>query len=216
MNNKLLIQAYKKIDYAEGDFLGKLFVQINPESYKLNKSVQFAENEKIGNAAHTPGFKEFKPSSLSFDIIFDGTGVIPTWGKTVTERIEELDNLVYRMVGDTREPAYVKIDWGELSFNGRLNKSDYSYTLFTPNGAPLRAKVSLTFTEALSVEEEQKIKQQAEAKGEYKTFKENDSLLALCKEKYKSSNYAALIANLNNLDGFRDIKAGTKIWFPDE
>ncbi len=214
MNNKLLIQAFKNIGYAEGDLLGELYVQINPESYKLNKAVQFAPRDKMGKVAQTPGFKHFSPSTLSFDVIFDGTGIIPTGGKTVAERIDELDNLIYQMVGDTREPAYVKIGWGKLTFNGRLNKSDYAYTLFKPDGAPLRAKVSLTFTDALSVEEEQELKKQKQAEGEYKTFNEGDSLLTMCAEKYGSSNFAALIANINGLDGFRDIKAGTKIWFP--
>lgn len=213
MNNKLLIQAFKSIDYAPGDLLDELSVQINPESYKLNKGVHFASRNKIGNTAHTPGFKHFAPSTLSFDVIFDGTGIIPTGGKTVTQRIEELDSLLYQILSDTREPAYVKIGWGEFTFFGRMNKADYSYTLFQPDGAPLRAKVSLSFTSVLSEEEEQQ-KKKHKPEGEYKTFKEGDSLLVMCEEKYGSSNFAALIANINSLDGFRNIKAGTKIWFP--
>lgn len=214
MNNKLRIEAFKTIDFAESDKLGELYVQINPESYKLDKEVQFAPRDKLGELAQTPGFKRHSPSSLSFDVIFDGTGIIPTANKTVFERIEELDNLIYQMVGETREPAYATISWGKLSFNGRLKKADYSYSLFKPDGSPLRAKVSLSFTDAQSVEEEQAIKNQKEAQGEYKTFKEGDSLLKMCEDKYGSSNFAGLIANLNGLDGFRDIKAGTQIWFP--
>lgn len=214
MNHKLQIQAFKTIGYAESDKLGELYVQINPESYKLDKAVQFAPRDKLGNVAHTPGFKRFSPSTLSFDVIFDGTGIIPTGGKTVAERIDELDNLIYQMVGETREPAYVKIAWGKLTFQGRLNKADYAYSLFKPDGSPLRAKISLTFTDALSVEEEQAIKAQKQAQGEYKTFKEGDSLAKMCKDKYGSSSFAGLIANLNSLDSLRDIKAGTQIWFP--
>lgn len=214
MNHKLQIQAYKDIDYSESGKLGELYVQINPESYKLDKAVQFAPRDKLGNIAHTPGFKRFAPSTLSFDVLFDGTGVIPTGGKTVAQRIEELDNLIYQMVGETREPAYVKIAWGKLAFQGRLNKADYSYSLFKPDGSPLRAKISLTFTDAQSVEEEQAIKNQKAAQGEYKTFKEGDSLTKMCEDKYGNSSYTSLIANLNSLDSIRDIKPGTKIWFP--
>lgn len=214
MNNKLLIEAYKNIHYEEKDKLGELMVQINPESYKLNKSVLFAPREKVANVAQTPGFKKFSPSTLSFDVIFDGTGVIPTGGKTVNERIDELDNLIYQMVGETREPGYVVIAWGTFSFYGRLSKADYSYTLFKPNGSPLRAKISLSFTDALSVEEEQALKAEKAAQGEYKVVTEGKTLPDMCQEVYGNANYAGLIATINGLDGFRNLQAGTKIWFP--
>lgn len=214
MNNKLLIKAYKNINYQDKDKLGEMTLQINPESYKLGKGVLFAPRKKVGNAAQTPGFKRFSPSTLSFDVIFDGTGVIPTLGKTVNDRINELEELIYYMVGVTREPSYVIIGWGTFTFYGRLNKADYSYTLFKPNGDPLRAKISLSFTDALSVEEEQAIKEQKATQGEYKEIKEDQTLPDLCLEVYGHSNYAGLIASINGLDGFRDVKPGTKIWFP--
>lgn len=212
MNNKLLIEGYKEIGYTTK--LGYLYLQINPESYKLTKSVKFAPREKTGNAAQTPAFNKYSPSSLSFEVIFDSTGIIPTSGKTVEERIEELEELIYQMNGDTREPAYVKIGWGNFIFNGRLDKADYSYTLFKPNGAPLRVKIGLSFTDARSVEEEQAIKAQKAAEGEYKVLKEGDTLPKMCKDKYGSEAVAGIIANLNSLTSFRDIKPGTSIWFP--
>lgn len=214
MNNKLLIKAYKNIKYEESDKLGELTVQINPESYKLGKSVLFAPREKVANAAQTPGFKRYSPSTLSFDVIFDGTGVIPTGGKSVNDRIKALDGLIYLMVGATREPSYVIIAWGDFNFYGRLSKADYAYTLFKPNGAPLRAKVSLSFTDALSVEEEQALKAQKAAQGEYKIVTADQTLPEMCQEVYNNAGYAGLIANINGLDGFRDLKPGTQIWFP--
>lgn len=214
MNNKLLIKAYKNIKYQESDKLGELTVQINPESYKLGKSVLFAPREKVANAAQTPGFKKYSPSTLSFDVIFDGTGVIPTGGKSVNDRIDELDNLLYQMVGATREPGYVIIAWGDFTFHGRLNKADYAYTLFKPNGAPLRAKVSLSFTDALSVEEEQALKAQKAQQGQYKIVTADKTLPEMCQDVYGNAGYAGLIANINGLDGFRDLKPGTQIWFP--
>lgn len=214
MNNKLLIKAYKNIKYQESDKLGELTVQINPESYKLGKSVLFAPREKVANAAQTPGFKKYSPSTLSFDVIFDGTGVIPTGGKSVNDRIDQLDNLIYQMVGATREPGYVIIAWGDFTFHGRLSKADYAYTLFKPNGAPLRAKVSLSFTDALSVEEEQALKAQKAQQGQYKIVTADKTLPEMCQDVYGNAGYAGLIANINGLDGFRDLKPGTQIWFP--
>lgn len=214
MNNKLLIRIYKNIHYKEKEKLSELMVQINPESYKLSKSIQYAPREKVANAAQTPGFKKLNPSSLSFDVIFDGTGVIPTGGKTVKERIDQLENLLYLTEGETREPGYAEIAWGTFTFHGRLNKIDYSYTLFKPDGSPLRAKVSLAFTDALSVEEEQALKAEKAAQGQYKVVVEGQTLPDMCKDVYNDPNFAGVIATINGLDGFRNLKAGTKIWFP--
>ena len=35
MNQKLIIEAYKSIEYKGGEKLGSITVQINPDSYKL-------------------------------------------------------------------------------------------------------------------------------------------------------------------------------------
>lgn len=212
MNNKLLIEGYKEIGCSTK--LGSLDLQINPESYKLNKSVKFAPRKKLGNAAQEPGFSRYFPSNLSFDVLFDATGVIPTGGKSVDDRISELEELVYTMNGESREPSYVKITWGTFIFNGRLDRADYSYTLFKPNGMPLRAKVGLSFTDSQSVEEEQAIREQSVAEGEYKTVLEGDTLPQMCKDKYGSESVASLIANINNLTSFRNIQPGTQLWFP--
>jgi len=92
MNQKLIIEAYKSIEYKGGEKLGNITVQINPDSYKLSKSTSYKKDESIKEDKQLPEYKHTNPSTLSFDIHFDGTGIIPTGKKTVTERIKDLEN----------------------------------------------------------------------------------------------------------------------------
>ena len=86
--------------------------------------------------------------------------------------------------------------------------------IFSPNGNPLRAKGSLSLTEAISSRETQAKKKNQKAEGKFVTFKQGDSLIGLCAKEYKNSGYAPMIASINNLISFRDIKPGTQLWFP--
>lgn len=193
MNQKLIIEAYKSIEYKGGEKLGSITVQINPDSYKLSKSTSYKKDESIKEDKQLPEYKHTNPSTLSFDIHFDGTGIIPTGKKTVAERIKDLENII---------------------FKGRLTSLNWDYTLFSPNGNPLRAKGSLSLTEAISSRETQAKKKNQKAEGKFVTFKQGDSLIGLCAKEYKNSGYAPMIASINNLISFRDIKPGTQLWFP--
>ena len=95
MNQKLIIEAYKSIEYKGGEKLGNITVQINPDSYKLSKSTSYKKDESIKEDKQLPEYKHTNPSTLSFDIHFDGTGIIPTGKKTVTERIKDLENIIF-------------------------------------------------------------------------------------------------------------------------
>lgn len=81
MNQKLIIEAYKSIEYKGGEKLGNITVQINPDSYKLSKSTSYKKDESIKEDKQLPEYKHTNPSILSFDIHFDGTGIIPTGKK---------------------------------------------------------------------------------------------------------------------------------------
>ena len=164
MNQKLIIEAYKSIEYKGGEKLGSITVQINPDSYKLSKSTSYKKDESIKEDKQLPEYKHTNPSTLSFDIHFDGTGIIPTGKKTVTERIKDLENIIFLPSAeiDPPSPCFLKVIWGSLIFKGRLTSLNWDYTLFSPNGNPLRAKGSLSLTEAISSRETQ-----AKKKGNY-------------------------------------------------
>lgn len=224
MNKKLTIEAYKSIQFDPGDKLGELTLQINPEKYSLNRSITYATEQKDNSNALQPVYTKTKPSTLSFEALFDGTGIIPTGGKKVKDRIKELENLVYLGNTDVNknpkankpvpQPCYLKVIWGSLSFQGRLSSLNWTYSLFAPSGEPIRAKANLSLTEAIATLEIQDKIESEKPQGKNIIFCKGDSLTGLCAKEYKNAGYAAMIASINNLVSFRDIKPGTLLWFP--
>ena len=80
---KMIIQAYQPP--AQGSTVRTLSkvpadtyaVQINPESYSINHNVNYQRSEAMGTSDSNPKLANMSPTSMSFTIIFDGTGVVP-------------------------------------------------------------------------------------------------------------------------------------------
>lgn len=64
MNQKLIIEAYKSIEYKGGEKLGNITVQINPDSYKLSRSTSYKKDKSIKEDKQLPEYKHTNPSTL--------------------------------------------------------------------------------------------------------------------------------------------------------
>ena len=105
--------------------------------------------------------------------------------------------------------------WGDLIFYGRLTSQKVENTLFKPQGDSLRASVSLSFESFISNEEEAKQANKSSPDLSHGViFKQGDTLPLLCYKIYKDASYYAKVARANNIINFRQIKSGTRIWFP--
>lgn len=114
---------------------------INPATYSLSTEFCFTEENKL--------LQEL-PDKLELPaLILDGTGVVPTGDgqpRTVPEQLAALRKVVTVSAdSDYRTRPIVRVSWGTLQFRGRVKKMDVTYTLFAPNGVPLRATVKLGF-----------------------------------------------------------------------
>jgi nucleoid-associated protein YgaU len=96
-----------------------------------------------------------------------------------------------------------------------MTKLKLSYTLFKPDGTPLRATAKASFTEFTNkvklAKEETKSSPDL---SHVRIVKAGDTLPLLCDEIYGSSDYCPQVAHSNNLAGFRNIQEGTLLIFP--
>jgi nucleoid-associated protein YgaU len=89
------------------------------------------------------------------------------------------------------------------------------YTLFHPDGAPLRAKVALSFVEAVTeTMEAVEANRSSPDMTHMVMVREGDTLPLLCHRIYNDAARYLEIARLNNLDGFRSLMPGTLLRFP--
>lgn len=197
-------------------------VMLNPTSINHDHSISYDSNcdgqRAIGALAPRTEFSSYQQESLSFEIIIDGTGAVPSDSQSssdVATQIDDLKNLVYRYNGDKHEPDVVTLTWGTLDFKGRLDSLKLQYTLFGSDGTVLRAKVSLSFKSYLSAADESKLAKRSSPDLTHTiTVKAGDTLPLLCEKVYQNSSYYIDVARFNNLTNFRRLTPGQQLQFP--
>ncbi len=218
---KLKIVGYKDADGTKKT--GNEFVaQVNPSNISINHSVQFTEKEGVDNAVSELKFQKAPPQDINLVFTLDGTGALGDT-KPVNDRIEQLKQTAYYYSGDAHEPPFVKISWNGANyirydkneFTARLSSLKVDYTLFKPNGTPLRAKVSVSFKSTTSVNTANKAQGKSSPDlTHHITVKAGDNLPQMCKRIYGDTSYYNQIAEINNLANFRYLEPGSELVFP--
>ena len=189
-------------------------VMLNPASYNSKYSISYNKDAALGKLASNLKFNMIKPQDFSFNIILDGTGVVDQSAPAVKDQIRGLRDIV-AYSGDEHQPPVTRVLWGTLIFFGYLTSMSVDYTLFKPSGEPLRAKITLAFKGFMSQEEESLRADRRSADLTHVVeVRAGDTLPLMCERIYKDSGYYIQVARLNNITNFRDIKPGTRLFFP--
>lgn len=214
------MEKMKLTGYADKNFseeTGSMTVQIVPKEYSGRKGISYAEGEEAGQNVKSPVFSGQKNEVLALEVVFDCTGAVEGTRETdtVEKKLKMLDSIVYQYNGDAHEPSYVQVAWGTFVFRGRLKELEVTYTLFTPEGVPLRAMVKMSFVEFVSAEKAEKLaNNHSPDMSHLVTLKAGDSVARLCQKIYGDSCLADEVAGVNGLCGFRHVKPGTTLLFP--
>ncbi|MFK7908709.1 MAG: hypothetical protein AB8B69_26510 [Chitinophagales bacterium] len=226
---KLTIESYDN-ENLSGSAKNKFKALINPASYTHSHSVQ---NTSTGNCNKKEGatmpdndsYTKTSPEVVKFTLIFDGTGAIPdTTKKTVFESIDKLKDTCYYYNGKIHRPNYLKLKWadnfnrvktGSKYFTCQLTSMELSYKMFAPDGTPLRAEASLSFTEFRN--SKTIVKAAAPSSPDLthvRLVRQGDRLAMMCYEIYNDSSLYLQVAKANNLTNFRNIQPGQQLFFP--
>lgn len=115
-------------------------VMINPSSFTHNLTISYSQKEALGANGEDLKFKNIKPDTVSFELVFDGTGVVPNATDTVKDQVDQLKKIVYQYDGKEHQPTPVRLTWGSFLFFGRLDSLNLEYTLFKPSGDPFMSE----------------------------------------------------------------------------
>ncbi len=212
----LKITAYTDESF-QNTFSGNPYtVMINPESLKWDRSVEYNEKQAPDSSSASQKYKSTPSESLSFDIVIDCVGIVDSSRTDMSTEISSLEKIVYTYNGDIHRPNFVKVQWGkDLVFKGVLKSFDTSYTLFKPDGSPLRAKVSLSFGEYSSPD--QVAKEDGDNSPDIThlvNVVEGDTLPGLSQKIWNDNSYYVQVAAYNGLNKFRDLKGIDGLLFP--
>lgn len=217
---KLKITSYKDSDFMKGT--GSFEVMLNPSNYTSLKGINY-DKGKIIDGGNMPVYKGYSDESLKFQFTLDATGALignaavkQTWDSMdLAFVMSKLDDVVYSYIGDSHQPPFLKIEWGPLSYTGRLSRMEVKYTHFAPDGNPLRGQVDLDILAFRSWETQNIEKNKSSPDlSHLVTVRAGDTLPLLCERIYKTAVYCIDVAAINGLDDFRSLELGSQLIFP--
>ncbi|NTW50997.1 MAG: LysM peptidoglycan-binding domain-containing protein [Chlorobiaceae bacterium] len=214
--SKLKIYSYPDADRKTAD--DNMEVLVNPESYSQKISVKFSEKQAPGTTAKMPKFSKMEPQKLDFELLFDSTGVVNgvrDEANGVEADLSRFKKLVLEYKGDQHRPRFLSIYWGTLKFDCCLESLDITYKLFRPDGLPLRALAKAGFIG--SMDDTKRVSKENASSPDLthiRTVMEGDSLPLMSFRIYGDPKYYIEVAKANGLNGFRDLKTGSRIVFP--
>ena len=223
---KLTIEAYEDVDFRTktGE---KFTVMYNPNTFSQRYRSVWSGETPQGGTADTQSYRRLESDSVTFDFLFDGTGVSGVGGTSVDlnpkagevgyvqEQINSFLKITQGVNGSTHEPNFLQLGWGTFIFNGVMESANITYKLFHSSGAPLRATINATFKKSVS-----RTEQAAQARltspdlTHFKIVNEGETLPLIAQKIYGDPNFYLEIARVNNLNNFRKLKAGQQLILP--
>lgn len=212
---KLKIYAYS--DPGCEKQVGEPFtVMMNPENYTQEIKMEFENGQGQGTSGSQPRFKLKPPEELSFEVLFDNTGIIDkTPRKNIADDIKNFKQFLMGYDGNIHQPKFFKFVWGTSLMKGICVLLNISYKLFNPDGTPIRAICKVSIRELK--EEERRVVEERNSSPDlthYRTVKKGDTLPLMCYHIYGHSKYYWQVAKVNGLSNFRELQPGNELFFP--
>ena len=195
---------------------GMLEVQFNPTEYTLNKGAQIAEIAIPGLDSPILQFVRGQNERLTLELFFDTTG---SGMDATAEDVRDKTDLVYQLVKiqpATHAPPLIWFVWGSLSFDAVVESVQQRFTLFNPQGVPLRATLSVTFREYKTLEEQlAELRPESADHSKRRVVRRGDTLSLIAGEVYGDPAEWRRIADANpQISNPRRPAPGTELQIP--
>ncbi|NCR09337.1 MAG: LysM peptidoglycan-binding domain-containing protein [Microcystis aeruginosa LG13-11] len=217
--------------------LREITVQFNPTAYSITKPVTWSQQVSAGTStdiskqiavqrnlnAPVLQFGGGGSRILNLELFFDVTEPVMRQGQTVKiDDVRQLTNEIVKLTrierdANPQQPPICELSWGnpldapEFPFIGVVTNLVQNFTLFKSDGKPLRARLTVTFTEWIDREKDLK---QTDPEQTTRLVKRGDTLSSLAAEVYGDPNLWRIIAQANNLDDPRHLKVSNPLIIP--
>jgi nucleoid-associated protein YgaU len=120
----------------------KLDCWFNPREYTVSKSNNWTADPIVGTALPQAQFAGGNPRELSLDLLFDDSD---RPGGDVRTATETLFTFMEPGAAGGGRPPILQFRWGSTwAFKSVCRQLSVTYTLFSPDGTPIRAEARLT------------------------------------------------------------------------
>lgn len=221
--------TFQKVDVEGTAIDAPMAVTYAPTELAFTKSATWAEVAIPGLEQPLLQFVRGEAETLSLDLFFDstaeGTGAAAV---AVTDDVEAFHRLV-SVRGELHGPPLVRVHWGEdfpgtamgatesagRDFTAVVLSVGRRFTLFNPEGRPLRAIVSVSLKHYATLADQiAAINYQSADHTRLHVVAEGETLPLIAHDAYADARKWRVIADHNHLTELRDLVPGTSLELP--
>ena len=143
-----LERAQIEVEYVPPERQQIIEACFNPTQYSLERSARVAQVETFGINKPIPQHVNGGPRILTMDLLFDTYGVEGPGGAPVP--VTDVTDRIYALLDIPKgwqRPRYCTFVWGRFRLQCLLERVGGRFTLFTPEGVPVRATLNVVFRE---------------------------------------------------------------------
>lgn len=206
-------------------------VQYNPKELSLEKGVQFGEITIPGLDAPLQQFVRGQAEKLTVELFFDTTeGGMGRDAASVTTQTDHIYKLV-KVESDSHAPPIVTFIWNRHfsgdtltagsgnqlrnSFTGVVERLQQRFTLFSPEGVPLRATVNMVLREYRTLEEQlNQLRLNSPERTHSHVLQAGEDLSSVAGKYYQRPEDWRHIADANTIEDPRRLVPGTVLSIP--
>lgn len=226
---------FERLDPTLTTAVATVDVQFNPTELTLNKSAQFAEVPIPGIDMPVLQFVRGQTETMNVDLFFDSTedGTIDD-AVAVTEKTDRFYQLI-KIDRETHAPPVCRFAWGDLGFPGTYMTHQWTsqnasrhdgfqcvvesvrqrFTMFSSNGRPVRATLTVTLKEFKTLEDQiAEIFPQSPDHTHAHVVQRGDTLSRIAAKRLGDPVHWRAIAEHNGLDDPLDLRPGTILEVP--
>ena len=186
-------------------------LRFNPNEYRVSKSNNFAEIDLPGLESPPLQFVRGGAETLSVEFLLDTSDTLDDVRERYVNRLRDLLKIQEKL----HAPPIVAFVWDEQVFKGVLESMEVSFTLFSPDGVPLRANVSAALKEYRPVEIQLKETKPSSPDVEKSyVVRAGETLSSIAAAVYRDATRWREIARANLIEDPRTLEPGTVLTIP--
>lgn len=196
-------------------------VQFNPEDYTLNREITYAQAAIPGLSAPLLQFVAGNLQTLEMELFIDsweehkvGSRVVNAAQSDVRALTRQVTDLM-NIEPATHAPPVLLFTWGSLSFTCVLARAAQKFVMFRPDGIPVRARLTVSFSEYRNVELEAKeVKRETADYSKRHVVSQGETLSSIAAREYGDARLWRVIAIANRLQRARRLEPGLQLRLP--
>ena len=205
---------------VEVDGSKELKFRFNPKEYSISKSATWNRpTNKSAKSSSKPEFGGVQPQSVSMELFFDD------WENPDADLVQDIHTLLgWLMPSDNSlnkkkpQPQILKFQWGGnkslAEFKGFLKSVNAKYTMFKPDGKPVRATATITLEEVPNDAKKTNPTSGSLTSRRTRVLAAGDSLQSIAYDEYGDPNLWRSLAIFNAIDDPFRMTPGTRLLVP--